>query len=83
MMFKAERNKEKEAKSLIKAHARKGLEKELDKLERNINKVSDKLLQATDSNSTVKRRSNMRTNLSLLCEEQDRIKLALELLESL
>ena len=58
----------------------KGLKKRLKAQERKIDKLGNNLKSALDNNSSVKRRSNLRTNLSIECEELDRIKRAIEII---
>ena len=79
-MWNPSRNKRIEALSLIKYHAKQGIIKELRKLNKRIKTKSDNLLKSEFSLS-MKRRSAMRTELSLLCEERDRFELALNIIE--
>ena len=59
-------------KRLILSIAYKECMKKLDKLNKKINSLSEKLAGMDDSNCTVKKRAHMRSNLSINCEERDR-----------
>ena len=59
-------------KRLILGIAYKECVKKLDKLNKNINSLSDRLAKMDDSNSTVKKRAHWRATLSTNCEERDR-----------
>ena len=59
-------------KRLILGIAYKECMKKLDKLNKNIDSLSDKLAKMDDSNSTVKIRAHKRATLSTNCEERDR-----------
>ena len=61
--------------------AKNRLEKELTKQQKRVDKWSDKLFNADDSNSTVRRRANMRIRLSQECEERDRIQKKIRIIE--
>ncbi len=78
-MWKPVRDREKEAERLVTHFAAKGIQKELDKINKKITKMSDKLFLCNYNNSTAKRRQNMRTNLSLECEQRDRLQYAMKL----
>ncbi len=79
-MFKTVRNENKEAISILEYEAKNALEKRLKKQQKKVDNISLKLRDAYDKNSSMKKRSNLRVNLSLECEELDRIKKAIELL---
>lgn len=79
MMWRPVRDKDKEAAMLIKYYAEQGMQKEVDKLNKKIQKRSDALFEATGTKTT-KRCANMRMELSGLCEERDRLDHALEML---
>lgn len=59
-------------KRFILSIALKECMRNVDKLNKNINALSDKLSKSDDSNSTAKRRAHRRMTLSIDCEERDR-----------
>jgi hypothetical protein len=61
--------------------AEKECAKQLEKIQKQIAKTSLLLFQLNDSNSTVKRRAMMRARLASDCEERDRWKERLMLIE--
>ena len=78
-MWNPERNKRKEALSIIKDHAYRSISKELIKINKKVDSQSDKLKNMM--NKTLRSRGVARSNLSLLCEERDRYELALQILK--
>lgn len=66
---------------LIKVYAKKGIEKELEKLNKQIEKTSHKLREAYDNNASRKRITSIRLNLESKCEQRDALEKALETLE--
>ena len=79
-MWNPVRDEEKEAATIIKRQAIKGIKKELEKIEKRVKVKSEKLMYMGDTNASTKRRAIARTNLSLECQERDRYKLALDIL---
>ena len=79
-MWNPSRNKRIEALSLVKYHAKQGIIKELRRINKRIKTKSDNLIKSEFSLS-MKRRSAMRTELALLCEERDRLETALNIVE--
>jgi len=77
-MWKPIRNIKKESQQLIIHYAEAGLNKELNRLNKKIKRLSDSLRTAHDNNATTRRMATMRTNLSIECEQRDRIEKALE-----
>lgn len=68
-------------KIVILGDSKEVTEKKLAKIEKKIKKMSDKLMEAYDSNSTIRKRAVMRSNLSSECEQRDRLLKRLELIE--
>lgn len=82
-MWNPIRDKEHDARQLIAYYASKGIQKELDKINKKIKKSSDTLLACDYNNSTMKKRQRLRTQLSLECEQRDRLELAIQLCKEL
>ena len=61
-------------KRLIVLHtAKQQLEKELKAYEKRVEKASDALHAAHRQDTSMKQRANLRTKLSILCEQRDRV----------
>ena len=67
---------------LIKFYAKKGIEKELNKLNKQIEKTSQKLRETYDNNASRKRIASIRISLEAKCERRDELEKALETLET-
>lgn len=67
---------------LIKYYAKTGIEKELKKLNKQIEKASEKLRLAYNNNASRRRILSMRLNLDAKCERRDALERALEVLET-
>ena len=83
VMWKPVRNEDKEAIQLIAFYASKGLQKELDKQNKKIKIKSKQLFESTIETTSIKKRSRLRTELDLMCQQRDRLEKAIQLCKEL
>ncbi|WP_113675485.1 hypothetical protein [Vallitalea guaymasensis] len=82
-MWQPVKTEDKQEFKFILGYTKKNLQKELEKAEKKVQKESQKLKDMDMYNTTPKRRSRARMNVSLACEERDRWERRISIVEEL